>query len=53
MVDTIMTIISTCCKMVVLVVGKSYIAYLVVGILNNVISNLIIAWRSKKAFRIL
>lgn len=50
MVDTIMTIISTCCKMVVLVVWKSYIAYLVVGILNNVISNLIIAWRSKKSF---
>lgn len=50
MVDTIMTIISTCCKIAVLVVLKNYIAYLLVAILNNVISNLIIAWQSKKSF---
>lgn len=50
MVDTIMTIISTCCKIAVLVVLKNYIAYLIVSILNNVISNLIIAWRSKVSF---
>lgn len=50
MVDTIMTIISTCLKMAVLVIWKSYIAYLIVGILNNIISNLIIAWRSKVSF---
>lgn len=50
MVDTIMTIISTCCKIAVLVIWKNYIAYLVVGILNNVFSNLIIAWRSKVSF---
>ncbi len=50
LVDTIMTIVSTCCKIAVLVIWKSYIAYLVVGILNNVFSNLIIAWRSRVAF---
>lgn len=50
MVDTVMTIISTCLKMAVLVIWKSYIAYLIVGILNNIISNLIIAWRSKVSF---
>lgn len=50
MVDTIMTIISTCCKIAVLVLLKSYIAYLIVGILNNILSNLIIAWRSKVSF---
>lgn len=50
MIDTIMTILSTCCKIAVLVIWKNYIAYLVVGILNNVLSNLIIAWRSKVSF---
>lgn len=50
MVDTIVTILSTCCKMAVLVLWKSYIAYLVVGILNHVIANLVIAWRSKVSF---
>ena len=50
MVDTIMTIVSTCCKIAVLVLGQNYIAYLVVGILNNILSNLIIAWRSKVNF---
>ena len=50
MVDTIMTIVSTCCKIAVLVLWQNYIAYLVVGILNNILSNLIIAWRSKVNF---
>ena len=50
MVDTFMTIISTCCKIAVLLIWESYILYLVIGILNNVISNLIIAWRSRVAF---
>ena len=50
MVDTFMTIISTCCKIAVLLIWESYTLYLVVGILNNVISNLIIAWRSRVAF---
>ncbi|MCM1125261.1 MAG: oligosaccharide flippase family protein [Lachnospiraceae bacterium] len=50
MVDTIVTILSTCCKMAVLVIWKSYIAYLVVGILNHVIANLVIAWRSRVSF---
>ena len=45
-----MTIISTCCKIAVLLIWESYILYLVIGILNNVISNLIIAWRSRVAF---
>lgn len=50
MVDTIVTIVSTCCKMAVLIIWKNYIAYLVVGILNHVAANLIIAWRSKVSF---
>ena len=50
MVDTIVTIISTFCKMAVLVVWKSYIAYLIVGILSNIAANLIIAWRSRISF---
>lgn len=50
MVDTIVTILSTCCKMAVLILWKSYIAYLIAGILNHILSNLIIAWRSKVSF---
>lgn len=50
MVDTIVTIVSTFLKMAVLVWMKDYIIYLIIGILANVISNLIIAWRSRISF---
>jgi len=50
MVDTVVTIVSTFVKMAVLVYWKDYIAYLLVGICGNVLSNLIIAWRSRISF---
>ena len=50
MVDTIVTIVSTFLKMAVLVWMKDYIVYLIIGILANIISNLIIAWRSRISF---
>ena len=50
MADTIVTIISTFFKMAVLVWMKDYIVYLIIGILANVISNVIIAWYSKITF---
>ena len=50
MVDTFVTIASTFAKMAVLVFFKSYIGYLLIGIVSNITSNLIIAWRSRVAF---
>ncbi len=49
-VDTIMSIFSTSLKIFVLLRFESYIGYLLVSILNNVISNLIIAWQSYKKY---
>ncbi len=50
MVDTFVTIISTFLKMAVLVWLKNYILYLLIGILANIISNIIIAWYSRVSF---
>lgn len=50
MVDTVMSIAATLLKIFVLLKFQSYIGYLLVSIVNNVISNLIIAWWSRKKY---
>lgn len=50
MVDTVMSIAATLLKIFVLLKFQSYIGYLLVSIANNVISNLIIAWWSRKKY---
>ena len=49
-VDTVMSIVSTCLKIFILVYFQSYIGYLLVSIANNIISNLIIAWWSRRKY---
>lgn len=49
-VDTITNIVSICCKMAVLVYLQNYILYLCISIAANLVSNAIIAWKSKKAY---
>lgn len=49
-VDTLMSIISTSLKIFILIRFQSYIGYLLVAIANNIISNLIIAWWSRKKY---
>lgn len=49
-VDTIMSLVSTCLRIFILIQFKNYIAYLLVSIMNNVVSNLIIAWQSYKKY---
>lgn len=50
MVDTLVTLVSTFLKIAVLIWLNNYIAYLLIGILNNITSNLIIAWKSRSSF---
>lgn len=49
-VDTIVNIVSVITKMIVLLVLRNYIVYLIVAIAANVISNLIIAYKSTKEY---
>ncbi len=49
-VDTITNIVSVCCKMAVLVYLRNYILYLCISIAANLVSNMIISWKSKKSY---
>lgn len=50
MIDTFTGIISTILKIVSLLVWKNYILYLIIAIINNVASNAIITWKSKRDY---
>lgn len=50
MIDTFTGIISTILKIVSLLLWKNYILYLVIAIINNVASNAIITWKSRKDY---
>lgn len=49
-VDTIGSLISTSLKIIVLVCWKNYILYLLIAILNSIITNAVISYKSSKDF---
>lgn len=49
-VDTVINIFSVITRMIILLRLRDYIAYLIVAIISNVLSNLIISWLSRKEY---